>query len=150
MSTGLWECWAKNTDLWIETVCSEKTKTLQIRSLDIRLQLSSIAGFPCGSAGKESACNAGNLDSIPGLGRSSGEGKCYPLQYSGLENSMNCIVHGVAKSQTWLSDFHFQALISEKETSHVGNSMQHALRWVVLEHPPGFFRMGCSTRNLFV
>ena len=62
--------------------------------------------FPCGSAGKESACNAGDLGSIPGLGRSPGERKGYPLQYSGLENSMDCIVHGVAKSQTWLSDFH--------------------------------------------
>ena len=62
--------------------------------------------FPCGSAGKESACNAGDLGLIPGLGRSSGEGKGYPLQYSGLENSMDHIVQGVAKSQTQLSDFH--------------------------------------------
>ena len=62
-------------------------------------------GFPCGSAGKESACNVGDLGSIPGLGRLSGEGEGYPLQYSGLENSMDW-VHGVAKSQTWLSDFH--------------------------------------------
>ena len=53
-----------------------------------------------GSAGKESACNAGDLSSIPGLGRSPGEGKGSPLQYSGLENSMDCIVHGVAKSRT--------------------------------------------------
>ena len=57
-------------------------------------------GFPGGSAGKESACNVGDLSSIPGLGRSPGEGKGYPFQYSGLENSMGCIVHGVAKSQT--------------------------------------------------
>ena len=57
-------------------------------------------GFPCGSAGKESTCNAGGLGSIPGLGRSPGEGKGDPLQYSGLENSMDCIVHGVAKSWT--------------------------------------------------
>ena len=64
-------------------------------------------GFPCGSAGKESTCNVGDLGSIPGLGRSLGEGNGYPLQYSGLENSMNCIVHGVTKSQTQLSDFHF-------------------------------------------
>ena len=55
-------------------------------------------GFPCGSAGKESACNAGDPGSIPGLGRSPGEGKGHPLQYSGLENSMDCIVHGVAES----------------------------------------------------
>ena len=59
------------------------------------------------SAGKESACNAGDLGLIPGLGRSPGKGKGYPLQYSGLENFMDCIVHGVAKSQTRLSDFHF-------------------------------------------
>ena len=63
--------------------------------------------FPGGSAGKESACNAGDLSSIPGLGRSPGEGNGYPLQYSGLENSMDCIVHGVAKSLTGLSYFHF-------------------------------------------
>ena len=103
-------------------------------------------GFPDSSVGKESACNAGDPGSIPGLGRSpeegigyplqcfgaflvaklvknlpamqetpirslgwedpSGEGKGYPLQYSGLENSMDCIVHGVAKSQTRLSDLH--------------------------------------------
>ena len=67
-------------------------------------------GFPWGLAGKESACNAGDLGSIPGLGRSSAEGKDYPLQYSGLENSMDYIVHGVAKSWTQLSDFHFQRL----------------------------------------
>ena len=66
-----------------------------------------LLGFPCGSAGKESACNAEDLGSVPGLGRSPGEGKGYPLQYSGLENSMDCIVHGVARSQTWLSNFHF-------------------------------------------
>ena len=58
-------------------------------------------------AEKESPCNAGDLDSIPGLGRSPGDGKGYPFQYSGLENSMDCIVHGVAKSQTRMSDFHF-------------------------------------------
>ena len=54
--------------------------------------------FLCGSAGKESACNAEDLDSIPGLKRSPVEGKGYPLQYSGLENSRDCIVHGVAES----------------------------------------------------
>ena len=60
----------------------------------------------CGSAGEESACNVGDLGSIPGLGRSPGEGNGNPLQYSSLENSMNCIVHGVAKRWTQLSDFH--------------------------------------------
>ena len=63
--------------------------------------------FPCGSVGKESACNAGYLGSIPGLGRSPLEGKGYPLQYSGLENSMDYRVHRVTKSRTLLSDFHF-------------------------------------------
>ena len=62
-------------------------------------------GFPCGAAGKESACNVGDLGLIPGLGRSPGERKGYPLQYSGLENSMDYTVHGVTKSQTRLSDF---------------------------------------------
>ena len=51
-------------------------------------------GFPCGSAGKTSSCNAGDLGSIPGLGRSLEEGEGYPLQYSGLENSMECIAKG--------------------------------------------------------
>ena len=50
--------------------------------------------------GKESTCNAGDLGSIPGSGRSPGEGKGYPLHYSGLENAMDCIVHGVTKSWT--------------------------------------------------
>ena len=60
-----------------------------------RLPTPVLLGFSCGSAGKESACNAGDLGSIPGLGRSPGEGKGYLLQFSGLENSMDCIVHGV-------------------------------------------------------
>ena len=63
-------------------------------------------GFPCGSAGKESACNAGDLGLIPGLGRSPGKGKGYPLQYSGQDNSMDSVVHGVTKSRTQLSSFH--------------------------------------------
>ena len=66
-------------------------------------------GFSCGSAGKESTCNVGDLGSIPGLGRSPGEGKGYPLQYSGLENSMDFVVHGVEKSWTRLNDFHFHS-----------------------------------------
>ena len=57
----------------------------------------SFGGFPCGSAGKESTCNVGDLGSIPGLERSPGEGIGDPLQYSGLENSVDCIVHGVAE-----------------------------------------------------
>ena len=57
-------------------------------------------GFPDSSADIESICNAGDLGSIPGLGRSLGEGKGCPLQYSGLENSTDCIVHGVTESWT--------------------------------------------------
>ena len=68
---------------------------------------SNILGLPSWLAGKESACNVGDLDSVSGLGRSPGEGKGYPLQYSVLENTMDCIVRGVAKSWTWLSEFHF-------------------------------------------
>ncbi|CAI9175746.1 unnamed protein product [Rangifer tarandus platyrhynchus] len=61
-------------------------------------------GFPCGSADKESTCNVGDLGSIPGLGRSPGELKGYPLRYSGLENSVDSIVG--SESQTRLSNFH--------------------------------------------
>ena len=68
-------------------------------------------GFPGGSDGKESACNAEDLGLIPTLGRSPGVGNGYPLQYSGLENSMNreawqVTIHGVEKSWTRLSDQH--------------------------------------------
>ena len=70
-------------------------------------------GFPCSSAGKESTSNVGDLGSIPGLGRSPGEGNGYPLQYFGLDNSMGCIIHGVAKNQIQLSDFHLLCLSGE-------------------------------------
>ena len=79
-------------------------------------------GYPCGSAGKESPCNAGDPGSIPGLGRPLGEGKGYPLQYSGLENFMDYTVHGVAKSQTQMSDFHFTSL-SSKEPACTGGDV---------------------------
>ena len=88
--------------------------------------------FPCGSAGKESTCNAGDLGLTPGLGRYTGEGKGYPLQYSGLETSMDYIVHGVAKSWTWLSDFHFSFLTRDQT--------QNSLHWehkVLATGPPG-------------
>ena len=68
-------------------------------------------GFPGGSAGEESASNAGDLGLTPELERYPGKGNSYPLQHSDLENSMDCIVHGVAKSQTRLSDFHFNVII---------------------------------------
>ena len=75
-------------------------------------------GFPHSSDGKESTCSAGDPGSVPGLGRSPGEGKGYPLQYSGLENSRDCIVHGVAKSQTQLSDFYFLFFFKIHTDSH--------------------------------
>ena len=77
-------------------------------------------GLPHSSVGKESACNAGGPDLTPGSGRSPGEGKGYPLQYSSLENSMHSIVHGVSKGQTWLSDFHFH-FHEAPGTSHSGS-----------------------------
>ena len=80
-----------------------------------RLPSPVLLNFPCGSAGKESVCNVGDIGSTPGLGRSPGEGKGYPLQYSGLENSMDCRVHGVTKSQTQLSHFHFQRTFHSKK-----------------------------------
>ena len=74
-----------------------------------RLPTPVFLGFPGDSVGKESACNAGDLGLIPGLGRSFGEGNSYPLQYSGLENPKDFIVHGVSKSL--LSNFHFTSLL---------------------------------------
>ena len=71
----------------------------------------SLKRFPHSSVGKESACNAGDSNSIPGSRRCPGEGKGYPLQYSGLENSMDYIVCGVTKSQTQLSNSHFHGCI---------------------------------------
>ena len=88
----------------------------------------SSAVFPGSSASKESTCNAGDMGSIPGLGRSPGEGNGYPLQYSGLQNSMACIVHGVTKSRTRLSDFHFH-----KKTFLKSENAVMIFRWRVPE-----------------
>ena len=82
---------------WVRKICWRRDRLLTPVFLS----------FPCSSAGKESTRNVGDLGLIPGLGRSPGEGKGYPLQYSGLENSMDRIVHGVAKSRTGMSNFHF-------------------------------------------
>ena len=79
-------------------------------------------GFPCGSAGKESACNAVDPGSISGSGRSPGEGTGYPRQYSGPKNSLDCIVHGVTKSQTQLSNFHFHFIFL--------GSKNHCWQWL--------------------
>ena len=93
--------------------CMDKAHLTRIswdaRETCVHNPLNLVEGLPAGSDGKESACNAGNLGSIPGLGRCPGEGKGNPLQYSCLENPMDggawwAIVHGVAKSQTGLSN----------------------------------------------
>ena len=100
-----------------------------------------------GSDGKESACSVGNLGLIPGLGRSPREGKGYPLQYSDLENSMDCIVHGVTKSQTQLSDFtftfHFHALEKEMAT----HSSVLAWRIPGMVEPGGIFQARALERG---
>ena len=82
-------------------------------------------GFSCGSAGKESVCNVGDLHSIAGLGRSPGGGHGNPHQYHCLENSMDCIVLGVAKSWTRLSDFHFISHQSFRNLSYTANILKY-------------------------
>ena len=74
-------------------------------------------GFPGGSTGRESTYNVGDLGLIPGWGRPPGKGKSYPLQHSGLENSMDCIIHGVTQRQTRLGDFHFQDSLGKANSS---------------------------------
>ena len=92
---------AMQFDSWVGKICWKRD----------RLPTPVFLDFPCGSAGKESACKARDLVLIPGLGRSPGKGKGYPLQYSGLENSMDCMVYRVANSWTQLSDFHFHSFV---------------------------------------
>ena len=77
------------------------------RRRDNRPPTPEFLGFPGDSAGKESTCNAGDLGLIPGLGRFPGKGNGCPLQYSGLKNSIDCVVHGVTESWTGLSSFSF-------------------------------------------
>ena len=87
---------------WPKTFFTEssQTKAAKLKTKSTNAFSRKILGFPDNSVGKESTCNAGDPSSIPGLGPSAGEGIGYPLQYSGLGNSMECIIHGVAKSQT--------------------------------------------------
>ena len=84
---------------WVPKICWRRD----------RLPSPVFLAFPGGSAAEESTCNARDLGLIPRFRRCPGEGNGYPLQHSGLENSMDCIVHGVAKSRTRLSDFHFHS-----------------------------------------
>ena len=94
---------------WPKTFFTENSqnKGAKLKTKSTNASSRKILGFPNSSVSKEPTCNAGDPSSIPGSGRSAGEGIGYPLQYSGLENSMDCIVHGVTKSQTRLSNFHF-------------------------------------------
>ena len=104
--------WLLHVDIQKKPAQSYKTITLQLK---VGLNKK---GFPCGSAGKEPTCHVGDLGSSPELGRSPGEGKGYPLQHSGLENSMGCIVPGITKSWTWLSNFHFLSLQIKKANNY--------------------------------
>ena len=87
--------------LWyLDSFCKNQRQKLICPGEPLRLRIRTVRG-------KEFTCNAGDLGLISRLGRSLAEGKCYTHQYSGLENSMDCVVHGVSKSWTRLSDFHF-------------------------------------------
>ena len=82
---------------WFLSDVKHRSVTKPWFPLSFICRLNTYLGFPDSSVGKESACNAGDPGSIPGLGRSPGEGKGYLLQYSGLENPMDCIVHGLQR-----------------------------------------------------
>ena len=109
-------------------------------------------GFPGGSDGKESACNDGDLGSVSGLGRSPGEGNGNLLQYFCLENLMDrgawwATLHGVAKSWTWLTEFHFNSFIivsysvvTEKAMALHSSTLAWKIPWT--EEPGGLQSMG--------
>ena len=103
-----------------------------------------IERLPCGSVGKESACNAGDLRSIPGLGRSPGEGNGYPFQYSCLENSMDCIVHRITKSWTRRSNFHFHLGIDRAVSPGPCSTLFRAAR-VLTAAPHSLARLQASS-----
>ena len=108
--------------------------------------------IPGGSDGQESACNAGDLGSMPGLGRSPGEGKGYPLQYSDLEKSMDCIAHGVAKSRIQLNDFHLfsprNTINCAKVNYRMGKVYFHHLKPSKISYPDYKMKSYSSTKDL--
>ena len=116
------------------------------KNIQITIQLCSVlhASFPCSSADKESTCNMEDLGSIPGLGRSPGEGKGYPLQYSGLENSMDCIVHGSQRVRhDWATfTFTFKVMLKILQAR-----LQQLLNWKLPDVQAGL-RKGRRTRDL--
>ena len=102
-------------------------------------------GFPHSSVGKESNCHAGDTGSIPGSGISTGERTDYPFQYSGLENSTDYIVHGVAKSQTRLSDSQFHCHVSYMEV----NTHAPFITWKLWRTNPTFAHSLPFTRDCY-
>ena len=109
-------CYLNDKDIQKNILFDETSSFVLIQmnlESDIQSEVSQ-KGFSGSSAGKESACNVGDLGQIPGLGRSPGKGNGYLFQYSGLENSMDCIVCGVTKSWTRLNDFHIHSNKKEK------------------------------------
>ena len=115
----------------------------------ISIGLDQELGFPGRSAGKESTCNVGDLGSIPGLGRSPGEGKVFPLQHSGLESSMDCIVHGVAKRWTWLTDLH-RSKIKLFTVGSAVNCGQFLLTLCSLYYLYSFLQWTCIVKQYFL
>ena len=110
---------------WVRGLHTIRLPMKEMATQSSLLPSSFLKDFPGCSAWKESTGNVGDLVSIPGLGRSPGEGKVYPLQYSGLENTMDCIDYGVAKSRIRMSSFHFPVFLpgkSQGQTSLVGYS----------------------------
>ena len=103
-----YKTWPK-TEIHAILTLSVKRKKTVLKNKSHR-NINPLKGLPLWLSHQVPAYNVGDLGLIPGLGRSPGEGKGYPFQYSGLENLMDCIVHGVAKSQTQLRDFHFTSL----------------------------------------
>ena len=110
---------AKNTYIhkFFKCLSSQTSKTRGFLHTEVNIWgfLSEFLSIPGSSAVKETACNAGDLGSIPGLGRSPGEGKGYPLQFSGLENSMDCIVHGVTKNLDTIERLSLVHLVSTSQ-----------------------------------
>ena len=113
-----------------------------------------VLGLPGGSAGKGSVCNVGDLGSIAGLGRFLGEENSYLLQYTGLENSIDCIVRGVAKSQTRLSDFPFTSLhltgsFIFPNTARSSSSASFFLLLFFISHHPSTYSLYISPKLIF-
>ena len=120
-------CLLKFWSLFASRICTNSVLT-QGQDLSLVCEISLDVGRGLATLGLP-ACNVGDLGSIPGLGRSPGEGKGYPLQYSGLENSMDYIVHGVTKSRTQLSNFRFSTSLDLAHCLSRSNSIHILTAW---------------------